>query len=179
MHAPTTGEVGLGDERESRTRQHHAALERCHDDVDVDALGTEQFAQPRRRPGALRREHDSVALAFERAQPARQRVGVADDRVERRRRDARCVGVLGRRQQRHRACRRVREQSVERERQTREVTLAVVACLPRDGQRGGERGFVVEQVLRAVAHALGLDEQRERVGGQQVGEEVFALREPR
>ena len=37
----------------------------------------------------------------------------------------------------------------------------------------GERGLLVEQLLRAVAHAPRLDQHDERVVGQQVGQQVL------
>ena len=134
MHAPTAGEVGFGDEREVRARQHHTAFERRDEQTHrarrglaragVEAFAGEDVAQPLRGAGALGGEHDAVALARERAQAPGERVGVADDRVERAGRDARRVGAVGRRQQRHRAGAGVREQAVELEREARQVVLA-------------------------------------------------------
>ena len=71
----------------------------------------------------------------------------------------------------------MREQPVEVEGEARE--LVVVGRVPRDRERRRERRLVVEQLLGAVAHALGLDEQRERGVGEQVRQEVLTLGEPR
>ncbi len=134
VHAPASGEVGFGHEREARAGEHDSPLDRCDHEADrtrrgrartgVEALAGEDVAQPLRRPGAVGGEHDLVALARERAQPARQRVGVADDRIEGAGGDARRVGTVGGREHRHRAGAGVREQAVELERETREIALA-------------------------------------------------------
>ena len=46
-------------------------------------------------------------------------------------------------------------------------------------ERAGERGLLVEQLLRAVAHAPRLAHEHERVARQEVGQEVLGRREPR
>ena len=159
--------------------QHHPAAEwRDHElDDAVDALRREHVVQTLQRAGALRREHDAITLADERAQAARQRVGIADDGVERGRGDTRGVGAFGRLQQRHRAGLRVRQQPVEVEGEAREVFVG--GRVPGDRERARERRFVVEELLGAVAHALRLDEQGERVVGQEIEQEVLALGQPR
>ncbi len=177
VHPAAAGEVGLGDECQSRARQHHAAFQGRDRDTGVEALGRKHVAQPLRRTGTLRGEHHAVTLAFERAQPSCEGVGVAHDGIERSGRDARGVGPVRRAEHRHRTRRGVREQAVERERQARE--LGIAGGVPRDRERRRERRLVVEQLLRAVAHALRFDEQRDRAARQQIGEEVVALGEPR
>ncbi len=143
----------------------------------VEALAGEDVAQALRRSRALGREHDPVPLARERAQPTGERVGVTDDGIERAGGDAGSVGMVGRRQHRHRTGAGVREEAVELERQAGQVSLGRRA--PRDRERRRQRRLLVEQLLRAVAHALGLDEQHEGVVGQEVGEEMLAVGEPR
>ena len=179
VHAATAGEVGFGDERELRRRQHHPAADGRDDELDdaVDALRREHIVQTLQRAGALRREHDAIPLTHERAQATRQRVGVTDDGVERGGRDPRRVGSFGRLQQRHRAGLRVREQPVEVEREAREVFVG--GRVPGDRERARERRLVVEQLLGTVAHALRFDEQGERAVGEEVEQEVLALGQPR
>ena len=175
MHAPATGEVGLGDEREVRARQHDTTFERRDEQAHrarrgfaragVETFAGEDVAQTLRGTGAFRGEHDAVALARERAQATGERVGIADDGVERAGRDARRVGTVGRRQHRHRAGPGVREQAVELQREARQVTFG--ARTPGDGEGGRQRRLFVEQLLRPVAHALRFDEQHRarRSGG--------------
>ncbi len=186
VHAPTPGEVGFGDERELHTREHHPAFEGRDEEPhrarrrlagrDVESFAGQDVVQSLRRPRPLSGEDDAVAIAQQRAQSARQGVGVADDRIERARRHARRVGVLGGREQRHRARTGVREQPVEVERESREVALPAGA--PGHGERARQRCFLVEQFLGAVAHPLGFDEQHHRVVRQQIGQQVFAIGEP-
>ena len=98
---------------------------------------------------------------FERVEPLRERVGVADDRIERARREHRRLGRVGHGEHRHRLRLRVREQPVERERQAGRVGVVDLRA-PRGGERLRERGLLVEQFLRAVAQPAGLDDRDER-----------------
>ena len=76
---------------------------------------------------------------------------------------ARCgvVGTLGRGEHGTTPARVVREQPVERQRQPRQRRRRSVASHV-VGERVGERGFLVEQVLRAVAQPAGLEQHDER-----------------
>ena len=187
VHPAAAGEVGFGHEREVRARQHDAAFEWRGDEPDragrgltrvrVDAFAREHVVQAQRRARAFRREHDAVALARERAQSTGERVGVARDGVERGRGDARRVGAFRCREHRHRARTGVREQAVEVEGESRQLELGGRA--PRGRERARERGLLVEQVLRAVAHPLRLHQQHQRGVGQEVGEQVLTLGQPR
>ena len=131
-----------------------------------------------RRAGALGREHDAVAVA------ARARGAGARARRRRRRpdrtRSRRRAACRGCRASRAATSRRpgVREQPVERR-----ARAAGASRSPRAphvaASVAASDGLLVEQLLRAVAHALRLDEQHERVVGQEVGEQVLAVGEPR
>ena len=187
VHAPPTGEVGFGDEREVCARQHDTAFERRDQQAHrarrrlaragVETFAGEDVAQALRGTGAFGGEHDAVALTRERAQATGERVGITDDGVERAGGDARRVGTVGRRQHRHRAGPGVREQPVELQREARQVAFASRA--PGDGEGGRQRRLFVEQFLRPVAHALRLDEQHQRVVREEVGQQVLAVGEPR
>ena len=68
------------------------------------------------------------------------------------------------------------QQAVEGQVEAGEL-LAVGA--PRLGQGAGQGGLLVEQLGGPVAHAPGLDQQHQGVGGQEVDEQVLVGGEPR
>ena len=68
------------------------------------------------------------------------------------------------------------EQPVEWQREPRELR---VIRAPGPRQRPGQRFLLVEQILRAVAHAPRLDQQHARAVGQQIRQQVLVGGEPR
>ena len=66
-------------------------------DRRLHPFAREHVAQPRRRAAALGRDDDARPAVAQRADPARERLDVADDRIERRRRELRRVGRVRRR----------------------------------------------------------------------------------
>ena len=146
VHAPSTGEVGLGDDREPRARYDDAPLERRDHDADlarrdavdgVDALAGQHVveapgrspARRRRGPPANRCRGGCAAGASSPSvspttgsNPAAARCGV--------------VGRLGCGEERRHAGARVREQPIERQREAREV--AAVRGAPGHGERRAE-----------------------------------------
>ena len=54
--------------------------------------------------------------------------------------------------------------------QARERVLVTLRGAPGGGERFGQRGFLVEELHRAVPDAPGLDEHDLRAGGQQIGQ---------
>ena len=117
-------------------------------------------------------------VALERVEPLRERVGIADDRIERARGEDRRFRRIGNREHGHRLRFRVREQAVEREREPGRVVVVDVLA-PRGGERLRERGLLVEQLLGAVAQPAGLDDRDERRRREQVGQEPLVGSEPR
>ena len=72
----------------------------------------------------------------------------------------------------------MREQPVERQRESRCV-VGVERRTPRLLERLRERGLFVEQLLRAVAQAAGLEQRDQRAGWQQIGQQVLVGGQPR
>ena len=68
------------------------------DAVDGDALVGEDLLDAIRAAAALGRDEHLEPVALERVEPLRERVGVADDRIERARGEHRRVGRIGRRE---------------------------------------------------------------------------------
>ena len=62
---------------------------------------------------------------------------------------------------------------------SRGVLLRIERRAPRLLERLGERGFLVEQLLRAVAQPPGFEQRDHRARGQQVGQQVLVGGEPR
>ena len=134
--------------------------------------------QPLRRTGALRREHDAVALAGERAQPAR--------RARRRRRppgrtrspaSARRVGAVGCRQHRHRTapvCASRRSKSSESRGRSRSAPAPHVTASVAASEASSSSSSWARSRMR-----FGSTSSAERGVGQQVGEQVLAVGEPR
>ena len=167
-------------------RDHHVHA-RCRAAPSRCTARARRRSSPRRRalrraaPPSRRRHDDAEALvaqALMTRAPARRR----------RRRPDRTA--LAARQRSYRGCRArpapaprlrlgVREQTIERQREPRRGR-AVDRRVPRGGERRRERGFLVEQLLGAVAHPARLDEQRRArstAAGRAAG--VRRSREPR
>ena len=106
--------------------------------------------------------------ARNRVRPATERVGVADDRIERARGQRGRIGIVGRVQHRHGLRLRVREQAVERQRQPRRA-VEIERRAPGVGERLRERGLLVEQLLRAVAQPAGSNSATIALGGRRSG----------
>ena len=186
VHAPPSREVGLRDERDLRAAEHRPALERCDHDADlarhdrvagaVDAVLVEHVGEAGRAAGAVGRDHHPEAVGPQLGEPLPHPLGAPDHRIEAGGLEQRGVGRLGGGEQVGGPGRGVREQAVERERQAGRV---VAHRTPGRRERRGERGFVVEELLGAVADAARLAQQDEGLGGEQVGEEVVVLAEPR
>ena len=103
-------------------------------------------------PRPFGRDEHAEPVGAQLREPAAERVGVADDRIERGRGERRRIGIVGSAQHRHGLRLRVREQPVERQRQPRRG-LEIERRTPRLRQRSRERGLFVEQLLGAVAQA--------------------------
>ena len=177
--AATTGEVGFGEHRELDRRKDEAPLEGRDLEFGLEAVLVEQPANARRRPFVVRADHDAVALLAQVGQLAHEAVAVADDGIPAHRLDRGDARPF--RRDRHRPCGRVgvREQTIERHVQARELGGAGGVGAPRLRQRAGEVGFLGEDVGGAVAESFGLDEDDLRVARQEVEQHVLAVDEPR
>ena len=93
--------------------------------------------------------------------------------IERARREHGRVGIVGAAQHRHRSapsCARASGRTAT----TAAATASRSSCrAPRGGERLRERGLFVEQLLRAVAQAAGLERRDDRARRQQVGQQML------
>ena len=91
VHTPAAGEVGLGDEREARSegpRRDRAVRPRRRRRPDL----RQDLFDARLRPPAFGRDEHAKSVAPQRVDACAERVDVADDRIERRRRARACRG---------------------------------------------------------------------------------------
>ena len=186
VDATATGEVGFGEERDLHAREHDAPFERRDPHADdarraagrlrLDAVAREDVREPVGGTRALGRDHDPVPLGSQTSEPVGQPVGVADHRVETGCREERRVGALRCGQHAGRRRLGVCEQPVEGQRQLRERRTART---PGRRERRGQRGFLVEQLLRTIAHPPGFAEEHDGVDGKQVGQQALVAAEPR
>ena len=146
-------------------------------DECVDALAAQHVGQPACRALPFGREHHPVLRAHERADAVGERLDVTDHRVERGSRRATGCRVL-----RAHASTEVVAVGVRASRRSNGSDRRGNSSpfrTPRAGQHVAERGFLVEEVLRAVAHPARLHEQHARTRGQEVREQVLLGGEPR
>ena len=118
-------------------------------------------------------------VALERVEPLRERVGVADDGIERARREHRRVGRVGHREHRNRLRLRVREQAVERAatggacRRRRRGLPHVVASVCASAASSSSSSWARSRSRRGSMIATSADAR------QQIGQEVLVGGQPR
>ena len=184
------GEVALGQHGQLERRVEEAALEGLEHDPDArvgelrprwrvvverggQAVLAEQGGQPGAAAPALGAHDDPVALGPEAAQLPHQPLAVADDRIPAGGGHHLGAGALRGGGHGEHGGVGVGQQAIERQVEAGEL-LAVGA--PRLGQGAGQGRLLVEQLGGPVAHAAGLDQQHQGVGGQQVDEQVLVGR---
>ena len=192
-------DVAFGEHGQLDVREDEALLEGLHDHPDAGSgeivAGVEGQAfvgqgpgHALGRPSALGADHDPVPLPEVLVDLLHQVLGPTHDRVPPLGRDGRRLRTLGRVGQMPDRCRRVRQQTVEREVQPRKARLGADgagvdgtgAGPPGAGQRGGQRRLLVEELSGPVAHAARLDEQRPSASGPSRSmHDLLAVGQPR
>ena len=203
MGPSTPGDVGLGQHGQLDARQDEAPLDRLDDDLqagrrplvdvrliarrhdgDLQPLIAQHHLQTVGRTLGVGGQDHAVAVGQQPLQLRHEARRIAHHRCPAHRLDDRGGGSLGRRRHRPHRRRSVGEQPVEREVQTWECSScgehrAGLVRTPRHRQRACERGLLVEQIGGPITHAAGLDQHDERVGRDEVHEDVLAVGQPR
>jgi hypothetical protein len=192
MGAAAAGEVALGDDRQLGGRQRGAHVQRGGHDVptgfrqvarassradrQIEATVAQQAGEALGRPLAVGGHHDAVAVGEQLGEAGDEPAAVTDDRTPARGLHDGRLGRLGRGVD---GPRRVPpgEDLVGRRVEPRERLVRV--ALPRRRQRLGEVVLLGQQVDGTVAHPPRLDEHDLGRLGQDVGEQLFAVSEPR
>ena len=187
--AAAAGEVALGNDGQLRGGQQEAAVQGGHRHVaagtgevgvgaghaELEAAVAQQLGEALGRSLAVGGHHHPVALGQQAAQAGGQRFAVAHHGAPARGLNHRGVGVRG--CAAHRPHRLITgEQAVGAGVQAGEGSVCVAG--PGAGEAAGEVVLLGQQIVGAVAHTAGFDQDHLAGGGQEVGDQLVALDQP-